>query len=70
MQPFMILSPQDHVFRRINELVDFSFVAQELAEKYCSDNGRMAIHPIHMFKYLFLKSMNSFQMSSGRTLQV
>ncbi|MFC3210200.1 IS1182 family transposase [Planomicrobium okeanokoites] len=53
-----IVIPQDHIFRRINELVDFSFVTQELAEKYCSDNGRMAIHPIRMFKYLLLKSMN------------
>lgn len=53
-----IVIPQDHIFRRINELVDFSFVTHELAEKYCSDNGRMAIHPIRMFKYLLLKSMN------------
>lgn len=53
-----IVIPQDHIFRRITELVDFSFVTQELAEKYCSDNGRMAVHPIRMFKYLLLKSMN------------
>lgn len=53
-----IVIPKDHIFRRINELVDFSFVTQELAEKYCPDNGRLAIHPIRMFKYLFLKSMH------------
>lgn len=50
-----LIIPKDHVFRRINELVDFSFVTQELTDKYCIDNGRMAIHPIRMFKYLFLK---------------
>lgn len=31
---------------------------QELAKKSCSDNGQMAIHPIRIFKYLLLKSMN------------
>lgn len=53
-----IVIPKDHIFRRIKELVDFSFVTEELEEKYCPDNGRMAIHPIRMFKYLFLKSLN------------
>lgn len=53
-----IVIQQGDVFHRINELVDFSFVTQELAEQYCSYTGRMATHPIHMFKYLFLKSIN------------
>ncbi|MGO1061178.1 IS1182 family transposase [Planococcus sp. FY231025] len=53
-----LLIPKDHIFRRINELVDFSFVTEELADKYCPDNGRTAIHPIRMFKYLFLKYLH------------
>jgi transposase len=47
--------PQDNLLRRINGLIDFSFVYQELLDKYCSDNGRMAESPIRMFKYLLLK---------------
>ncbi|MFC0470118.1 IS1182 family transposase [Halalkalibacter kiskunsagensis] len=47
--------PKDNILRRINELVDFSFVYDELKVKYCHDNGRGAIHPIRMFKYLLLK---------------
>lgn len=50
-----IVVPQDNLLRRINTLVDFSFVYQELVDKYCSDNGRMAESPIRMFKYLLLK---------------
>ena len=50
-----IVVPQDNLLRRINGLVDFSFVYQELLDKYCSDNGRMAESPIRMFKYLLLK---------------
>jgi len=50
-----IVVPQDILLRRINGLVDFSFVYQELLDKYCPDNGRMAESPIRMFKYLLLK---------------
>ena len=50
-----IVVPQDNLLRRINTLVDFSFVYQELVDKYCSDNGRMAESPTRMFKYLLLK---------------
>ncbi len=50
-----IVVPQDNLLRRINGLVDFSFVYQELLDKYSPDNGRMAESPIRMFKYLLLK---------------
>lgn len=49
--------PQDNLLRRIKDLVDFSFVNQELLDKYCKDNGRMAESPIRMFKYLLLKTI-------------
>jgi len=47
--------PKSHLLRQINELVDFSFVFDELRDKYCLDNGRNAEDPIRMFKYLLLK---------------
>ena len=50
-----IVVPQYNLLRRINGLVDFSFVYQELLDKYCPNNGRMAESPIRMFKYLLLK---------------
>jgi len=49
--------PADHFLRQINELVDFSFVYDELKNKYCHNNGRNAVHPIRMFKYLLLKTI-------------
>lgn len=52
-----IVVPQDNLLRRINDLVDFTFVYQELANKYCKDNGRTAESPIRMFKYLLLKTI-------------
>lgn len=52
-----IVVPKDNMLRQINELVDFSFVLDELQNKYCLDNGRNAVPPIRMFKYLLLKSI-------------
>lgn len=49
------LIPSDHLLRQLNELVDFSFVYDELVDTYCLDNGRPAESPIAMFKYLLLK---------------
>jgi transposase len=49
--------PQDNLFRQINHLVDFSFVYDELINKYCLNNGRKAESSIKMFKYLLLKTI-------------
>ena len=56
MAIYDIVVPKDNMLRQINELVDFSFVHEELQNKYCLDNGRNAVPPIRMFKYLLLKS--------------
>ena len=52
-----LVVPKDNMLRKINELIDFSFVYDELLNKYCLNNGRNAISPIRMFKYLLLKSI-------------
>src|SRR5699024_12403963 len=52
-----LVVPKDNFLRRLNELIDFSFVYDELNDKYCHTNGRNAIDPIRMFKYLFLKTI-------------
>ena len=58
MDIYNIVVPKDNLLRKINELIDFSFVYDELKDKYCFDNGRNAIDPIRMFKYLLLKSIH------------
>jgi hypothetical protein len=59
LSPYMdiydLVVPKDNLLRKLNNLVDFSFVYDELKDKYCHDNGRKAIDPIRMFKYLMLK---------------
>ena len=58
MALYDIIVPKDNMLRKVNELIDFSFVYEELKDNYCHDNGRNAVHPIRMFKYLFLKSIH------------
>ena len=57
MKIYDLVVPKDNMLRQINDLIDFSFVYDELIDKYCLNNGRNAIHPIRMFKYLLLKSI-------------
>lgn len=57
MDIYDLVVPKDNLLRKINELIDFSFVYDELISKYCLDNGRNAVSPIRMFKYLLMKSV-------------
>ena len=52
-----MLIPKNHLLRQINDLIDFNFVYNELKDKYCLDNGRVAEEPVRMFKYLLLKTI-------------
>ena len=51
LSPFIaiydLVVPKDNMLLQIKELVDFSFVLEELKHKYCLDNGRNAVPPIH-----------------------
>lgn len=57
------LVPQDHILRKIDAAIDFSFIYDLVEDKYCSDNGRPSLDPVVLIKipliqYLFgIKSM-------------
>jgi len=57
MELYDILISKDNFLRQINDLVDFSFVYDELLSNYSLDQGRGAKDPILMFKYLLLKTI-------------
>jgi transposase len=48
------LVPADHLLRKIERAVDFSFIREKVASLYCPDNGRPAIDPVVLFKMLLL----------------
>ncbi|MGA9651999.1 MAG: IS5/IS1182 family transposase, partial [Pedobacter sp.] len=41
-----LIIPKNNLLRRINELIDFGFIYDELLDKYCLDNGRLAESPV------------------------
>jgi transposase len=52
-----LIVPKDNLLRKINDLIDFTFIYEEVVSKYCITNGRTAESPIRMFKYLLLKTI-------------
>ncbi len=56
-----LIVPKDNQFRQFKELCnDFDFIYDELKCKYCPDNGRTAIDPRVMFKYLLIKVIDNW----------
>ncbi len=51
----IIIKP-DNFWKQLNDMVDFSFVYEELKDKYSTTMGRTCEDIIRMFKYLLLKS--------------
>lgn len=52
---YSLIIPKNNILKQINDLVDFSFVYDELVVNYNLSLGRGAINPIMLFKYLLLK---------------
>lgn len=48
------LVPQDHLLRKVDKYIDFSFIDEKVRPLYCADNGRPAIDPVVLFKMIFL----------------
>lgn len=48
------LVPQDHLLRKIDRHIDFSFIHDKVKDLYCPDNGRPAVDPTVLFKMLFI----------------
>lgn len=48
------LVPADHLLRKIDKTIDFSFIHELVKDLYCRDNGRPALDPTRLFKLLLL----------------
>lgn len=48
------LVPADHLLRKVDKVIDFSFIHDLTAPLYCPDNGRPPLDPTLMFKALFI----------------
>ncbi len=48
------LVPQDHLLRKIDKYIDFSFIIDKVKPYYCEDNGRPSLNPLVLFKMMFI----------------
>lgn len=48
------LVPKDHILRKIDKYIDFSFIKDLTKDFYCPDNGRPSVDPVVLFKILFI----------------
>jgi transposase len=48
------LVPEGYLLRKIDGVVDFSFIRDRVKHLYCEDNGRPALDPVVLFKLLLL----------------
>jgi transposase len=48
------LVPEQHLLRKIDRTVDFSFIRERVKHLYSEDNGRPALDPVVLFKLLLL----------------
>ena len=46
--------PEDHLLRRIDRAIDFSFIGKLCEPLYCLDNGRPAVDPELLFRMIFI----------------
>jgi transposase len=48
------LVPEKDLLRKVDAVVDFSFIRDRVKHLYCEDNGRPALDPVVLFKLLLL----------------
>ncbi|WP_142126473.1 IS1182 family transposase [Bacillus sp. SLBN-3] len=48
------LVPQDHLLRKIDQYIDFSFILEKVRPFYSEDNGRPSLDPLVLFKMMFI----------------
>ncbi len=48
------LVPQDHLLRKIDKHIDFTFIYDLVEDLYCLDNGRPSIDPVMLFKMMLI----------------
>lgn len=51
------LVPKDHLLRKIEESIDFSFIYELVKDKYSADNGRPSVDPVTLIKIPMLQYM-------------
>lgn len=60
------LVPEDHPIRRLDRVLDLSFIHETVRDKYCQDNGRPSVDPEVVIRLFLIQALNG--LSSVRQL--
>lgn len=44
------LVPEDHLVRKLENAIDWSFIYEMVEDSYCEDNGRPSLDPVILIK--------------------
>jgi hypothetical protein len=72
MAVYDMVVPKDNMVHQINELVDFSFVLEELKQKYCLDTGRNGVPTIsfRVFLWNHLSNKRKLDRSTSKGMSI
>ncbi len=62
------LVPQDHLLRKVENAIDFSFIYDEVKDLYSADNGRPSIDPVCLVKLCIINYLYGYN-SMRRTIR-
>jgi len=68
LPPLEAFIPEDHYLRKLNGVLDLSFVHEAVSDKYCQDNGRPSIDPEVIIRLFLLQAIEGIS-SVRRLLQ-
>lgn len=57
LPPLESLVPEDHHLRRLDRVLDLSFVHESVRDRYCQDNGRPCIDPEVILRLFLLQAL-------------
>ncbi|KHJ52954.1 hypothetical protein LA66_20500 [Aureimonas altamirensis] len=66
MVTLAMLVPKDHLLRKIDQVIDFSYIQDRVVGLYCAEQDRPALDPTLMFKALMIGYL--FSVRSERQL--
>src|SRR5690554_3783474 len=53
--------PEESLFRKIDHMIDFTFIYDEVKDYYSENNGRPSIDPIVLFKLVFIQTLDGIK---------
>jgi len=61
LQTMEDIVPEDSLFRKIDQYIDFNFIYDEVKDLYCTTNGRNSVDPVVLFKLVFIETLDGIK---------